>query len=201
MLPTPSFDRDIALRDRIVRGERDALDALLGDHLDALYEFVHYRMGGDRARSEDVVHDTMLVAFQRMRGFDGKSSLYTWLCGIAKNKIRSARRVRAPRPLADVLEESEGDIDAILADVAREPLPHEVLEREETRDLVGATLSSLPDDYRRALLEKYVQGLSVNEMAARTGKTEKATESVLTRARNAFARVFELYAKRRGGIE
>jgi DNA-directed RNA polymerase specialized sigma24 family protein len=102
--------------------------------------------------------------------------------------------------LEDALAEAEPEIDAILADVAREPLPEEVLDRLETRELVGAALSSLPGDYRAALLSKYVEGRSVEDLAASSGATFKAAESRLQRARLAFARVFELLARRRGGL-
>ena len=59
-----------------------------------------------------------------------------------------------------------------------------MLERAETAELVGATLSSLPPDYRDALTAKYVDGLSVREIGSRTGRGEKAAESLLTRARS-----------------
>jgi RNA polymerase sigma-70 factor, ECF subfamily len=199
MLLEPFAD-DLALRDRIVDGDPGAARDLCERHLDTLYEFVHYRVGGDRARAEDLVQDTLLVALERMRSFDGRARLSTWLCGIAKNKLRSERRKRRPVPIEDVLAAAEEDIDAILAAVDREPLPDWILERDETRELVGATLSSLPPDYRRALLEKYVEELSVPEMARNNGKSAKATESHLARARLAFARVFQLLAKKRGGL-
>jgi RNA polymerase sigma-70 factor (ECF subfamily) len=191
---------DQVLRGRVLRGDREAAGVLFRRHLEPVYEFVHYRMGGDRAAVEDVVQDTFLTALEGLAGFDGRSSLSTWLCGIARNKIRSQRRKRRPMALEDALADAEPEIDAILADVAREPLPEEVLERRETRELVGAALSSLPDDYRAALLGKYVEGRSVEELAAVGGTTFKAAESRLQRARVAFARVFELLAKRRGGL-
>jgi len=191
---------DRALCDRIQAGDRGAAETFVERHLDALYEFVHYRVGGDRTAAEDVVQDTLLVALRGLAGFDGRSSLHTWLCGIAKNKIRAERRKRRPLPIEEVLEEADQEIHAILARVASEPLPEWVLERQETEELVGATLSSLPPEYRRALVEKYVDGLSVAEIAARSGKGVKAAESTLHRARLAFARVFELVTKKRGGL-
>jgi RNA polymerase sigma-70 factor (ECF subfamily) len=192
-------DDDVGLRDRIVGGDRSAAETLLAAHLDPLYEFVHYRIGGDKERAQDVVQDTFLAALERMNAFDGRSSLYTWLCGIAKNKIRALQGRRRTRSLEEALESADSEIDAILAEIEREPLPTAAIERRETRELVGATLSSLPPEYQRALVEKYVEGRSVTEIAARSGKGEKATESMLTRARVAFARVFELLAKKRGG--
>lgn len=200
MHPRPDLQPDLILSRRILSGDEEAAAAFFREHLDALYEFVHYRVGGDRAAAEDVVQDTMLVALERLTAFDGRSSLHTWLCGIAKNKIRSARRARRTVSMEDLLERADPEIDALLAAIEREPLPDWVLERQETQDLVGATLSSLSPEHRRALVDKYIDGLSVPEMASREGKGTKATESTLHRARLAFARVFELLAKRRGGI-
>ena len=201
MIRSSTYARDMSLRDRVLSGERSAAEALLAEHLDPLFQFVHWRLGGDEHGVEDLVQETFLVALQRIDGFDGRSSLHTWLCGIAKNKIRDSRRTRRPRSLQDAIEEADPEIDAILSEVAREPLPEHVLERAETRDLVGATLSSLPPEYAEALVQKYVEGCSVSEIALRRGKGDKAIESLLTRARSAFARVFELLAKKRGDLD
>jgi RNA polymerase sigma-70 factor (ECF subfamily) len=188
------------LRSRIRAGESGAAGELLDAHLVPVHQFVHFRIGRDRALVEDVVQDVFLTALQSIDEWQERSSLRGWLVGIAKNKIREARRKRAPMRIEDALDEASGEIDAILADVAREPLPDHVLERRETSELVGAALSSLPADYQRALLDKYVEGRSVSDIARSIGRSEKAAESLLTRSRTAFARVFELLAKKRGGL-
>ncbi len=198
--PYPDDAEDQLLRERLLAGDRAAAGTLLERHLDTLYEFVHYRLGPDRRETEDVVQDTFLVVLQRIGDFDGRSSLHTWICAIAKNKIRERRRARRGIPLDDLLEEIDPEIERILANVEREPLPEAVLESKETSELVGAVLSSLPPEYRRALLAKYLEDLPVAEIARRTGKGEKAVESLLTRARTAFARVLALLANRRGGL-
>jgi RNA polymerase sigma-70 factor (ECF subfamily) len=195
----PARSPDLATRDAILAGDRGAAEGFFRRHLGSLYEFVHYRVGGNRAVAEDLVQDTLLTALERLSAFDGRSNLHTWLCGIAKNKIRAHRRRLRPVRMEDVLEEADPEIEAILLAVDREPLPDGVLEREETKELVGATLSSLPPDYRDALVQKYVDELSTAEIAARAGKNEKAAESTLHRARTAFGRVFTLLAKKRGG--
>ncbi|MCP3914335.1 MAG: RNA polymerase sigma factor [bacterium] len=189
---------DLALRDRILDGDREAAEALFRAHADTLFEFVYYRVGMDRTICEDVVQETLLVAFDKLGDFDGRSSLHTWMCGIAKNRIRTGRRKRQPVAIEDLLHETDAEIDAVLADVEREPLPEDVLEARETRELVGAALSSLPPNYRRALADKYLEGLSVPETARREGVGVKAAESTLHRAKQAFGRVFALLAKRRG---
>ncbi len=191
---------DLSLRDRILSGDRASAEGFFRGHLGALYEFVHYRVGGNRALAEDVVQDTFLTALERLRAFDGRASLHTWLCGIARNKIRAQRRARRPARMEDVLAEADPEIEAILMGIDREPLPEAVLERAETSELVGATLSSLPPEYRDALVQKYVDELPVAEIARRAGKNEKAAESTLHRARLAFGRIFSLLAKKRGGL-
>ena len=74
------------------------------------------------------------------------------------------------------------------------------LKAQSPRASTCATLSSLPPDYRRVLLAKYVDERSVTEIAGNVKRGEKATESLLHRARVAFARVFELLAKKRGEL-
>ncbi len=167
--------------------------------MDALYEFVHYRVGSDRALAEDVVQDTFVIAIEKIAGFQGSSSLRTWLCGIARNLIRSARRKRRAASLPDLLEGADDRIFEMLEEIERTELPEWALQRQETAALVGATLSSLPPDYRHALLQKYVEDLSVADMGAVNGRGTKATESLLTRARVAFARVFALLSGGAGG--
>lgn len=200
MIPFQPRIDDTSLRDRLARRESGAAELFLNEHLDDVFQFVHYRVGRDHARVEDVVQETILIALRDIELFDGRSSLAAWLRGIARNTISTQRKKRAPLSLEAAIESADPEIDAILADVSREPLPERVFEMQETKDLVGATLSSLPPAYKRALIEKYVDGLSTAEIAGRAGKSAKATESTLTRARIAFARVFELLAKRRGGV-
>ena len=200
MQPAPRPPSDLAIRDAILAGDESAAEAFCRENLDSLYEFVHYRLGSNPGQVEDVVQDTFVVAIQRLGEFDGRSTLHTWLCGIAKNKIRSLLRKHSMRSIAGVLAEADEEIDAILAQIAHEPLPEWVLEREETRELVGATLSSLPPAYRKVLVDKYVEDRSVAQIAAGESLSAKAAESRLHRARLAFVRVFELLARRRGEL-
>ena len=98
--------------------------------------------------------------------------------------------------LASALEDSEEAIDAILLDLESGEIPSRTLEREETHDLVGAALASLPPKYQDVLVDKYVHSLPVAQMARGRKKSPKAVESLLTRARVAFRRTFELLAGR-----
>lgn len=165
----------------------------MADHADAVYEFILYRVGRRPDLAEDITQDTLLAAVQGIQRFDERSATRTWLLGIAKNKIRESRRnVDRMRPLGDILLDADDEIFATLGRIAEEPIPDEVLEREETQGMVGATLSSLPDNYRTALTERYIEGRSVPETALRQGRGVKAAESTLHRAKRAFAEVFQI---------
>jgi RNA polymerase sigma-70 factor (ECF subfamily) len=157
---------------------------------------VHYRAGRDRGPVEDLVQETFLTALDRLQHYDGRASFHLWLCGIARNKLREHRRRRRPRPLSELLLEADDELLGVLARIEAEELPDWALERRETAELVGATLSSLPPDYREALLAKYVAGESVRDIGARNGRGEKATESLLGRARRAFGQVLGVLSER-----
>jgi len=198
--PQRLASEDLEVRDRVLDGDAQAAEELFERHVDALFDFAYHRVGRDAAAAEDVVQDTLMLALQKLRDFDGRSSLHTWLCGIARNKIREGRRRRRPARVEDLLRENDAEIDAILSQIEREPLPDEVLAARETQELVGATLSSLPPDYRSVLVAKYVDGHTVPQMASASGRGVKAVESTLHRARQAFSRVFVLLSKKRGGL-
>jgi DNA-directed RNA polymerase specialized sigma24 family protein len=65
------------------------------------------------------------------------------------------------------------------------------MEAGETRACVSAVMDRLSDDQRLALEWKYVDGLSVRQIAHRLDRTEKAGEATLYRARNSFREAFE----------
>jgi RNA polymerase sigma-70 factor (ECF subfamily) len=75
-----------------------------------------------------------------------------------------------------------------------EPSPSASLESGETRDRVLDVLGKLPVRQREVLECKYLDGLSVRDIATRLGETEKSIESLLYRGRREFRRLFELPA-------
>jgi RNA polymerase sigma factor (sigma-70 family) len=84
----------------------------------------------------------------------------------------------------------DDDLRCVYSRIESEPLSRAVLDREETREMVNATMAQLPAKYREALEAKYVAGKSVRDIAAALRISEKAVESQLTRARKAFRATF-----------
>lgn len=193
----PADDRslaDLAQARALLAGNQAEATRWLERQLPALHAFVRVRLGGDPSAVEDIVQETLLTALDQLESYDGRAPFDAWLKGIAKNKLRGARRKRRPKPLADIIEEADAEIDEILVEVDRDPLPDAALEHRETRELVDAALSQLPLEYREALTARYYDQQPVSQVGARLGRSEKAAESLLARARSAFGQVLQVLA-------
>lgn len=173
-------------------GDRDAITRLYDEHVDGLYAFVFYRVGGDAALAEDVVQETFAQALRRRDEYDaGRGSIATWLSTLSRNIIRDQLRAhRRGDELAAAWQQIDQSLGQIFAALAHSPLPGEVLQRSETRDLVNMAIANLPEVYRTALTRKYVAGESLEQIAAALGISADAAKSLLARARRAFRETF-----------
>jgi len=167
------------------------------EHADALYTFIFYRVGRDEELATEVVQETFLAALERIADYDReRGPMLPWLTYTARNCIRKALKERGRlRSLGDRWEVIDRKLLAAYSELATTPLPDEVLEREETAELVQMTLSNLPDNYRNALRQHYCLQRSLREIAGTLGVTEGAVKSLLHRARLAFKAAFETIAE------
>lgn len=173
-------------------GDKVAIARFYDAHVDGLYTFVFYRVGRDAALAEDVVQETFTLALTKRDAYDpARGSIASWLTVLSRNVIRD--HLRAHRR-SDELQATWERIDTTLAQtfaaMAERPLPGEVLERAETRDLVHMAVANLPEQYRTALTRKYVDGESLETLARELGISVDATKSLLARARRAFRDTF-----------
>lgn len=173
-------------------GDRAAIGAFYDAHVDGLYAFVFYRVGRDQALAEDVVQETFTLALTRKAEYDpARGSVGSWLTVLSRNVIRDHLR---DHKRTDQFQAAWERIDATLAQtfaaMAERPLPGEVLERAETRDLVHMAVANLPEQYRTALTRKYVDGESLETLSGELGISIDATKSLLARARRAFRDTF-----------
>jgi RNA polymerase sigma factor (sigma-70 family) len=133
------------------------------------------------ALAEELVQKTVFDAVRGRQGYDpAKGAPQDWIFGIAFNNIRIEIRRRASRPAVDV------NAAMYLQALDTKLLPDEVLEQKETAELVRRALEALPDKEREVLKARYLEGLSIEEMAGRMGTTRKAVYSLLYRAGISF---------------
>lgn len=170
---------DLALRDAILDRDRKAIADLVSLHADAIYRFIHHRL--DRPEAvEDLVQEVFLAALTAIARFRVESSLRTWLFGIARHKIADYYRER--------LRSLELDDVETRTDEPADPSIEECVDRLRLEEKARAVLSTLPDAYRAVLVCRYWDQRSVGEIADMSGKTEKAIERLLARARQEFKR-------------
>ncbi|MCI0377768.1 MAG: sigma-70 family RNA polymerase sigma factor [Gemmataceae bacterium] len=185
---------DDAWRRAALRGEEAAVKELAQAVLQPLFSFCLYRVGRNQHLCEEVVQETLLRALRELRNYEparAQNNIFPWITGLARNEIqRALGREKSALSLQALWAKMDNELLAIYAKLEQEPFGAELLQREETRDLVNATMSQLPPHYREALEAKYVTGKSVRDLAAAWRLTEKAAESQLTRARKAFRATF-----------
>jgi len=174
-------------------GDRLAIERFYDAHVDGLYTFVYYRVGRDTSLAEDVVQETFTVALSRQEDYDpARGSVGSWLTVLSRNVIRDHLRAhKRSDELATTWERIDATLAQTFASMAERPLPGEVLERAETRDLVHMAVANLPGQYRNALTRKYVDGESLETLAGELGISIDATKSLLARARRAFRDTFK----------
>ncbi len=190
---------DAKWRAEALAGDESAVVALAEAALTPLYRFCLYRLGQDVDLCEDAVQETLVKAIAQLDGYDPDrcgNNIFPWLTGLARNEIRRAlSQHKSAAQLESLWLRMDRDLLDALGRVEQEPFADEVLEREETREMVNTAMSQLPPHYGQALEAKYLQGKSVRELASLWRMSEKAAESLLTRAREAFRATFLTLAK------
>jgi RNA polymerase sigma-70 factor (ECF subfamily) len=161
--------------------DRSAWSVAVDRHLREVYGFVFHLVGGNRSVSEDLNQETWLEAMDGIDQCDAtRGSFRNWLFGIARKRVALYYRRRALTGNTTSLSDQVSEV-AELGDIS--VLPEDVLEQVEQRSAVRAAILVLPEDRREVLLGKYVEGLSVETIATRKGRSVKAVESLLSRTR------------------
>ena len=182
------YQSDKAVVGRLLGGDEAAFEAFFETYFSRLYRFAITRLDNNGDAAEEVVQATLCKAVNKLATYRGEAALFTWLCTFCRHEI-SAHYVRRQRTAPEIpLVEDTPDVRAALESLAAASgdRPDERIRRGELARLVRGTLDTLPDRYGDALEWKYIDDLSVQEIASRLGVGPKAAESLLTRARQAF---------------
>jgi RNA polymerase sigma-70 factor, ECF subfamily len=163
-----------------------------------------YRMLGSVHDAEDQVQETMLRAWRSYDGFEGRSSMRTWLYRIATNSCLRALETRSRRPLpSDLSEPATDPFGSLPADRPEygwlQPFPDALVTsgtadpaavigaRASTRLALVAALQYLPGRQRAVLILRDVLGWHAAEVADLLGISAAAVNSALQRARARLA--------------
>jgi RNA polymerase sigma-70 factor, ECF subfamily len=160
---------------------REAGEALLGAYdiaLPHVYGYLVTRVG-TVATAEDLTSITFLAAVDSINRGAVHEPTIAWLVGIARHKLadhwrREARDARRLHAVADLTE-----------------LQYDPWTAHLDADHAHVVLEQLGAHHRSALTFRYLDGLSVPEVAALLGRSVHATEALLVRARHAFRVAYE----------
>jgi RNA polymerase sigma-70 factor (ECF subfamily) len=162
---------------RVLESDRDAFAAVVEEHQVAVYNLC-YRMLGDPHLAEDAAQETFLRAFRSRGRFDPARPARTWLLSIAAHHCIDSLRRKARLtwlPLGD--QPLAGP----------EPSPEAALLQSEGEAEVRRLLDRLKPDERAAIVLRYWQDLSVDEIAEITGSSPSSVRTRLFRGRRKMA--------------
>jgi len=180
-------DRDIVRR--MLGGDAGAFDEFFADYFPRLFRFAVLRVR-DHDAAEDIVQNSLIAAVRHLGSWRGEASLFTWLCTICRREIFAWERRTSRRAIVSIVDDDPGLRAALESIGAAADAPDTALARADTGRIVQLVLDHLPPRYSRALEWKYLEELSVDDIAGRLQCTPKAAESLLTRAREAFRDAF-----------
>jgi RNA polymerase sigma-70 factor (ECF subfamily) len=162
-------------------GDPGAVRWLLDEVAPVVYGFVFARVGGVEAVAEDMLQETLLEAVRGAANFRGDSALSTWMCAIARRRLarhyESERRAEVARHSLRLVEE--------LGATDEEDPAGEMVERQ---DEVVRALGRLPALQRQVLVLKYLEGMSVQDIATQVNRSRVQVQSLLQRGRDGLRR-------------
>ena len=179
---------DRALARRIVKGDKAAFEQLFERFFPRLYRFALPRVGGNQDLAGEMVQQTFRKALERLHTYRGEAALYSWFCQVCRNTIIDWHRANKRERLTVVPLEDQPNVRAVLESLTAPAIdqPETAAWHRDVSRLVQATVDVLPQKYGDVLEWKYIDGLTVGEIADRLQTGAKAAESLLTRARSAF---------------
>ena len=174
-------DNDLPLVDRVLAGDAQAFEELVGRHQQRVYR-VTMAITGNQEDAEEAMQDTFLKTYRHLGEFQRASKFSTWLTRIAVNEaLQKRRRQRITESLDDPTLTDEGVMPKQLEDWRDNP--EKIYSKQQIREIVERAIQSLPPIYREAFVLRDVEALTTEQAAEALGIAVPALKSRLLRAR------------------
>jgi RNA polymerase sigma-70 factor (ECF subfamily) len=161
------------------------------------------RMLSNQQDSEDALQDALLLAYQKLNQFEGRSSFSTWLYSIVRNTSMAHYRKTASRPTVSIEPQIADGKPGFQSDefVDKHPSPEEMCIEKERSEILRKTARRIPLRYQPAIRYFHLEGLSEAETAERLRLTSGALKSQLHRSRRMLmSRIQKVYMRRRRNL-
>ncbi|MBP6626170.1 MAG: RNA polymerase sigma factor RpoE [Arenimonas sp.] len=176
---------DLDLVKRVQAGDTAAFDLLVRKYQHRIGAVV-YRFVPDHAESQDITQDAFIRAYRALPGFRGDAQFYTWLYRIAVNTAKNHLVAMKRRPPTADVDAQDADHHAGAGRLHDHDTPEHQLLRQEIEQTVARTVAALPDELRRAITLREVDGLSYEEIAQLMQCPIGTVRSRIFRARDAI---------------
>jgi RNA polymerase sigma-70 factor (ECF subfamily) len=154
---------------QVRRGERAAFAVLVDAYAKPIFNLA-FRMTGSRQDADDLAQETFLRAYRKLKRFDPEKKFFTWLYTIALNIIRNHLK-SSPERTARIAEMDHPPSDPV--DPAN---PEGLFLDREKAQLLEICLQKLPSELKEAVVLRYYQDLSFDEIATITDASVSAVK-------------------------
>jgi len=183
---------DKRLVKQLLAGDERAFEQFFNENFSRLYRFSLTRLSDDPDAAREVAQITLTKAVRKLHTYKGEAALFTWLCSICRNEtsdwLAKQGRYREHIVLTEEFPEVQAAVDSFR--IVEPPSPDQHYRRVELVRLIQVALDALPPKYGDVLEWKYIEGYSIKEISKRMNIGTEATQSLLARARRAFADVY-----------
>ena len=177
----------------LLNGDERAFDGFFEDNFSRLYRFALVRLSDDPDAAREIAQIVLTRAMQKLHTYRAESALFTWLCAICRNEVSDwlskQGRYRQHIVLTEDFPEVQAAVDSFQTPFEENPEAH--YQRLEKLRLIQVVLDKLPPRYGDVLEWKYVEGHSVREISNRLDIGYEATQSLIARAKRAFADIYK----------
>jgi RNA polymerase sigma-70 factor (ECF subfamily) len=183
MTDQPASDQQLVAR--VQKGDRRAFDLLVVKYQHRILSLVG-RFISDHAEAQDVTQEAFIKAYRALPSFRGDSQFYTWMYRIAVNTAKNhliSRGRKTPTQDIDLDDAAYFADEANMKDVET---PDGLLQRDQLRKVVFDAIEELPDELRRAVTLRELEGLSYEEIAEAMNCPIGTVRSRIFRAREAI---------------
>lgn len=170
---------DQILLERIRAGDEQAFSVLYERYFQRVYNFAYARLR-NRADAEEAAQDTFIAVFRSIDAYQGKSSLLSWVYGIAKNTVNN--QIRRSRAHEVRLERAQAEltVPALSVEVSS---PEERLGMRRCADAVEQALGSVTGWQAEVFALRHFENLPIQEIADRMDRSNDAVRSSLYRVK------------------
>lgn len=156
----------------VLDGNREVFAVLVDKYKSGLYRLL-LGMGSKHLDAQDLVQETFIIAYQKLRDHNDQCSFAAWLYAIAINRFKDLQRRK----------KFSFDDNSLLSEKDKSPTPEEQYMRKEGALEMHKKLSILPERYRIVLLLRYANELTYDEISEITGMSMHQVKNHLFRAR------------------